>query len=387
MSVMQSLIAQELELNGVRSNQFDWLLSKSITQECIRAIIPEVHEGKMFSSGIIFAENISELENIEVISLQNEQLEIARKMADGKEWFVLYEKDSFFGLARFNHSINNELQMIRNFPLTAGLIIQKESSGLAKFYQNNGIIIHENRRWFSKPNIKEAAWKVSKCVTNIDKIILSSILEFSFHLMSPTMRAGGVIVWQLGKINKVSSDLASLQLSIMNDSHSRLFCHLLSQVDGATFLDSKGLLMSTGEHLKYSEKSRKIVPACKGTRHTSSVRYSYDHEDVIVFTISEDGPVTVFSNGANIADLQIYSAFKKARLLKNKHPFNDIAVSGSSFEVICKSCEKKSMIEMVNLKGLDENKQLFCSTCKKLIYESICASLEGRSYKMLESDQ
>ena len=266
------------------------------------------------------------------------------------------------------------------------MIIQRDKSGVTKYFQGDGITIHDNRRWFSKPNIKEATWKVSQCVANIDKQILRHVLEFAFHLMSPTRHAGGIIVWQLEPQISKPSALSPLKLSINNESHARMLCHLLSQVDGATFLDSSGNLMETAIHLKYSEKSRELVPEIRGTRHTSSVRYSYDNEDTIVVTVSEDGPVTVFSNGANIADLQIYSAYKKARILSHKHSNNKAQIRSQSFEVRCGTCDKNAMIEQVNLENYDEDKQIFCSTCKNILYSAHCSSLEGRSYKVLSNN-
>ena len=244
---MNKLISRELELNGVRFDKNAWLSSKNVIQESVLALIPEVHEGRIYSCGILFADSLSELEEMEIIPFMPNQIELAREMSDGNEWFVLYERDHFYGLARFKFPLYNELQLIKNFPLSAGMIIQREASGVTKYFQGDGITIHDNRRWFTKPNIKEAAWKVSQCVGNIDKQILSRILEFAFHLMSPTTRGGGIIVWYLTPRNGKPSRLSSIHLSITNESHSRLLCHLLSQVDGATFLDPEGNLMDTGD--------------------------------------------------------------------------------------------------------------------------------------------
>jgi len=383
MSEIYNLISKELELNGVRFEKLPWLSEESIINECIMAILPEVHEGKINSYGILFVENLNDLEEFEVIPMSSDQKNLAKKMSDGIEWFVLFEKGMFFGIIRFKVPLYDELKMIRNYPLNAGMLIKRNSLGITKYFQGDGIIIHDNRRWFNKPNIKEAAWKVSKCVANIDKRILVKILEFSFHLLSPATRAGGIIVWFLKNNNDENMTFSSLDLSILNESHARLLCHYLSQIDGAAFLDYKGDLIEAGKHLKYSDRTRKLVPELKGTRHTSSVRYSYEHEDSVVFTISEDGPITIFSNGSNIADLQVDSAFKKARIMNFSHPSPESKISSSSFDVICKYCLKTSRIEKVNVEGLDEKKQVYCTTCKKLIYSDNCSSLEGRSFKVL----
>ena len=227
-------------------------------------------------------------------------------------------------------------------------------------------------------------------MANINKPILNQVLEFAFHFISPTTRVGAILVWflkepteEMQKNTAEYPDLSPLNLSIMNESHSKMIFHLLSQMDGATFLSPKGNLIKTGIQLKYSSHSRELINEYRGTRHTSSLRFSYDWDDVIVITISEDGPVTVFSSGANIADLQITSAHKQARLLRNELPEQSEKIKSSSFEAACKNCGKTSMIEEVQLKGFDVKKQLLCPICKTELYTSVCYSLEGRPFKRL----
>jgi len=376
---MQDLLLKELKLNGVNF-QKPWLSADNITDEIVFSLIPKVHEGKINSYGVFIVENVADLENFELIPFPENQIDLARKLANGEEYFVLYEKSQFLGLAEFKTSISSEILFVRSFPISAGLIIQRNTLGVTKFFQGDSLTIHDNRKWYTKPNVKTAAWKVSQCVANIDKRILNSILEFAFHLVSPTNRVGAILVWFLNDSTE-TTELSALNLSIMNESRAKMICHLLSQIDGATFLDRKGNLIKTGVQLKYSDESRRLIPEYKGTRHTSSLRFSYDLEDAIIVTISEDGPVTVFSSGANIADLQIYSAHKQARLLRKELPEVSEKITSRSFEVLCKHCGKNSMVEEVQLEGYNEVKTLPCPICKNELYSSDCFSLEGRPFK------
>ncbi len=387
---MQDLLAKEVELNVTNIRKPEWLIFEKVLSEIIFALIPEVHEGKTFSYGAIWVETLNDLELGDIIICKENQLDYARKLADGEEWFILYEKNDFRGLLRFKTPLSNEVQLIRQFPITGGLIITRSANGITKFFQGDSLTIHENRKWFTKPNVKSAAWKVSQCVANIDKVILNRILEFAFHLMSPISRAGAILVWFLKPgipdIEPASIEVPSvntLHLSLMNDSHSRMIFHLFAQVDGASLFDHKGNLMKTGVQLKYSEQSRKLIQEFRGTRHTSSMRFSYDWGDAIVVTVSEDGPVTVFSNGANIADLQIYSAHKQARILRTKRPEQSEKITSKSFEIVCMNCNKNSMVEQVQVEGLNESKELECPICGEILYSSICYSLEGRPFKRL----
>ena len=381
---MINLMIKEFEINGVCFNKEKWHSSKNVMRECCLAILPEVHEGKTNSFGALFVETLTELDHIETISISETLIAMARKLSDGREWFLLFEKDLFYGLARFKTPINSEIELIRNFPFSGGIILQRDSNEITKIFMGDYITIHHHRRWMSKPSLKEATWKVSQCIVNIDKKILNQLLEFAFHLLSPMRDAGGILVWYFNQEPPPDLNSASLKLSILNPSHSRMFCQLLSQTDGATFFDSKGNFCRTGVHLKYSDKSREVVSEVKGTRHSSSIRFSYDNPNALVIVISEDGPVTVFWNGADVADLQIYPAYKKARLIQKELSIHHHNVSSHSFQKRCNHCEKNSIIEQVNVPELDSDKSVFCPTCKKLIESSRSFSLEIRPYFILE---
>ena len=172
---MQDLLLRELELNVANFRKFDWLSSANILREITFTLLPEVHEGKINSYGVLFVESLVDLDNIEIMQFSEDQLPLARKLADGDDYFVLYEKNVFYGLAHFKTPLITEVQFVRNFPVSGGLIIQRSATGVTKFFQGDSLSIHDNRRWFTKPNVKTAAWKVSQCVANIDKSIVSSI--------------------------------------------------------------------------------------------------------------------------------------------------------------------------------------------------------------------
>ena len=100
---------------------------------------------------------------------------MARKFANGIDCFLLYEKEIFFGLVFFKESLANELLLVRAFPPSGGLFVQRGTTGIVKFFQGNSIILLENRNWFTKPLIKESAWKISRCMHEINLSILNII--------------------------------------------------------------------------------------------------------------------------------------------------------------------------------------------------------------------
>jgi hypothetical protein len=72
---------------------------------------------------------------------------------------------------------------------------------------------------------------------------------------------------------------------------------VLAQVDGAAMFDSQGVLRRLGVRLVPTTDADSSVQALRGTRHTSGRRYSFDHPNVTVIAVSEDGPVSLLRGG------------------------------------------------------------------------------------------
>ena len=49
--------------------------------------------------------------------------------------------------------------------------------------------------------------------------------------------------------------------------------------------------------LRWSDEAEAAVHDPRGMRHRSARRFSFDHPDVPVVVVSEDGPVTVYRSG------------------------------------------------------------------------------------------
>jgi DNA integrity scanning protein DisA with diadenylate cyclase activity len=74
----------------------------------------------------------------------------------------------------------------------------------------------------------------------------------------------------------------------------------LSQFDRAALVDATGCIATVGAHLWSSEASRREIPALRGTRHTSAVRFSADARGSVVFVVSSSGTLSVFHGGQRI---------------------------------------------------------------------------------------
>lgn len=356
------ILKQELVLNGVTFDQFEWLNSKSVMDEIQHAIRPEIHEGKVYSYGVIFVDNLEDLSRYEIIRMNTDLLNQAHKLADGIEWNVLFHRNVFYGLIRFPTSLSGELQIIKRFPASGGLMIYRSETGACRFYQGEKLILHDRRNWIIKPEVKSRVACVASCIENIDKKLLQSILEFAYYMISPTEGAGAILIWNLKKI-KTKGNLEHLNLSFQNESHLRMIFHQLIQIDGATMISHDGRLMSSGFQIRYSAKSRRLIPDYKGTRHTSSIRFSFDAPKTLIITVSEDGPVSIFFNGVNLTDQNYVSAHQMMRKLRIANAEEKSKILTIKKQQTCINCGKPHLIDGLDYPAKNRVFHPKCPTC------------------------
>src|SRR5688500_14178126 len=77
------------------------------------------------------------------------------------------------------------------------------------------------------------------------------------------------------------------------------------QTDLATIVDGKSRIGRFCPGLNSSPEGDELVTDPRGIRHRSARRFTYDHPATVAFVVSEDGPVTVFSDGAPIIALDV----------------------------------------------------------------------------------
>lgn len=146
---------------------------------------------------------------------------------------------------------------------------------------------------------------------------------------------------------------------------SALKTMLSGQVDGATIISPEGLFQGTGAQLQPSTKSKQTVSEYKGTRHTSARRFSYDFDGSIVVVVSGDAKVSIFSDGASIADLRTVPTRHAAELLRQ----NDEATPDSvrSFRQLCAGCGKLCVIQGNKLSDEGRTHSIQCPVCNRTL--------------------
>ena len=96
----------------------------------------------------------------------------------------------------------------------------------------------------------------------------------------------------------VATKFHAPKLSIKNRRHFPALFASLQQHDLATLVSADGSVEYLGVGLRSSTEAERNVDSNRGMRHRSAQRFSYDHPSTTIAVVSDNGPVTIFRNGA-----------------------------------------------------------------------------------------
>jgi DisA bacterial checkpoint controller nucleotide-binding len=151
----------------------------------------------------------------------------------------------------------------------------------------------------------------------------------------------------------IQTNAAPLNIDFSVGSGFGLAHSLLARTDGAAVLDAEGRMLGIEVQLAVSDNSRNIIPPAPGTRRTSARRYSCDFPEAIVFAVSADGPVLVFSDGLEVAKLSSIDPEAFASFITSSAHTRKRAYVGQS-ESVCARCGKTSIIINTEVHGMRE---------------------------------
>jgi hypothetical protein len=223
----------------------------------------------------------------------------------------------------------------------------------------------------------------------VNKRLLVAILEFCLHALGAN-KTGATLAWflkspsqdMISLVARVQTDTQSLEINLSDQQSLSALQSILERNDGAALISPDGKLLGVGAHLATSPASMDLIPAYAGTRHTSARRFSYDRPETIVFTVSSDGPVTIFSDGLEIGKIDTYDAFSVELAYKNLATDANDVVS-SSWETTCSKCGKTSIVHEIFIYGWRENETVDCPLCGTQLEARRCYALNARLIKML----
>jgi DNA integrity scanning protein DisA with diadenylate cyclase activity/predicted RNA-binding Zn-ribbon protein involved in translation (DUF1610 family) len=315
---MQRLV-DELDEDGVVLPD-DVQLRWRILDELDHARRPPVHETRrpLFGAFVLPADRALLVSGdlVEIRSLEGMDLERARQFADGRSSFLVHQNGDVPALAYFRRSVQYEADLVNIQHATDAHIVQRTLLGQTRLFTTDGVVDWNGRSWSRRPNASALLPPVSKLVPTASWDVLRGLLELCIHWLSPS-HVGATMVLRLDDDVTLDTTRAGLDvaaafpspaLSVRTPHHASALHAALTQTDLATVVDSDGAVRSFAVGLNASARADRLITDPRGMRHRSARRYTFDHPEVIAFVVSEDGPVTVFSDGAAIATCDVTHA-------------------------------------------------------------------------------
>lgn len=378
-----SFLADELKQNGIAGDVPELIQYPAVLAELSYALSPVLHEGKLQPYGFISIEK----SNGSAIKSTCEKLLIdlpeARRVADGCHGFSIFKSGQFHGVFIPNYAAYTELQLVQLQQELKAMIGITDTNGVTKLFCNAGLFIHQYRSWQKKPCINRALHNICRCAPQANSETLKDLLDFCFHDLSPR-KIGATLVWCLAEPSadewenmRPNFTLQGIEARVGSDRSVAVLRHLLAYTDGAAVLDARARAIGVGAQLKYSEVSKRLIEAHTGTRHTSAQRFSYDFARGIVFVVSSDGPVTVFSDGMSVTDLETRFTDETPTEKVEELLTSEAALPSCSTEVTCQGCEKRLKIqEMDSDEFKKQERLLHCPVCNHFIHSARCSNLD-----------
>jgi hypothetical protein len=298
-------------------------------------------------------------------------LELLRRMCNGRTAFLSRVPGELSDIFELNVPTDElRLTWLRN-----AIVVQRTPGGVVKIFAPNYIYTFDEGEWSVRPYAVDAAHRLNKIlITGLPTPfigtapyeILDQLVSFCLHVLSPR-NIGSTFVWRPvseapWEENKYIADVGSVPAARVffdrNRSHPELLATLLSVVDGACLVGPNGEVKRIEAKLTSSDQSIRLVEAEGGLRHTSAKRYSFDDPDSLVFVVSHDGPVTVYSDGMRIIQLRDGPTYASTLGGNNTDPTIDDYTPQQ-----CTGCMRWLIIERPPVDGHSTQAALGCPIC------------------------
>jgi hypothetical protein len=301
-------LGEELEDDGIKLEE-DELVRELLLEELDYARRIPMFEGRrpLYGSfsmppgmSITTAGGIADL-----VPLDGLPREMARTFADGRSTFVVNRHEESPVLVCFNRPVQYEAELVELQELTGARIVQRTLVfGQVRLFAERRVIAWDGQRWSDRPTAAALLKALRQCAPDLDPAVAHGLLDLAVHWLSPA-RVGATIVVHEQGFQWASMDVATKfhapKLSIKNRQHFPALFASLQQHDLATLVTAEGDVEYLGVGLRSSADAERAVDSDRGMRHRSARRFTFDQPDTVAFVVSEDGPVTVFSDGAAVA--------------------------------------------------------------------------------------
>ena len=299
-------LAEELAESGLVVEGTD-AFQALLLEEVDHVVRPDVHERRVVSSGTIVEprsdpttwESGAQL-GILRGSADQQPLADARRFADGLSSWLLRRADGTTEWMVLDRPAGSERDLVVLATVFDATIVQRHPSGSVRVVGTFGVLRWDGFSWHHEPPVKSWIDAVTTPSFHGDAAVIEDMLKFAIHDLG-SLRIGALLIYRPdGDPGPAVEERLPTPppLRIRTATHLAPLRHALTQVDGAAVFDADGVLRRLGVRLVPSSRAEETVEPLRGTRHTSARRYSHDDPLATVIAVSDDGPVSVFRNGA-----------------------------------------------------------------------------------------
>jgi DisA bacterial checkpoint controller nucleotide-binding len=299
-------LAEELAESGLVVEGTD-AFQALLLEEVDHVVRPDVHERRVVSSGTIVEprsdpttwESGTQL-GILRGSADQQPLADARRFADGLSSWLLRRADGTTEWMVLDRPAGSERDLVVLATVFDATIVQRHPSGSVRVVGTFGVLRWDGFSWHREPPVKSWIDAVTTPLFHGDAAVIEDMLKFAIHDLG-SLRIGALLIYRPdGDPGPAVEERLPTPppLRIRTATHLAPLRHALTQVDGAAVFDADGVLRRLGVRLVPSIRAEETVEPLRGTRHTSARRYSHDDPLATVIAVSDDGPVSVFRNGA-----------------------------------------------------------------------------------------
>ena len=280
--------------------------STGLVEELDYALRPQVHERRVPSFGAFVEPRTSLKEwttgtGTEVSRRRVDDLQDAtvRRFADGIASWAVRRNGKVDDLVVFDRSVSSERDLTILAAATGATIVQRHPNGTVRAVGEFGVLRHDGIDWQLIEPVDR--WlDLGGCqIGSLDREVFERLLRFAVHDVAARRVGATFVVSPSGRLAPGSERPYGRPPEFRIDRPADLapLYHVLGQLDGAAVFDERGALRQLGIQLMPSTVAETEVPAFRGARHTSALRYSFDDPEATVIVVSEDGPVSVLRAG------------------------------------------------------------------------------------------
>jgi DNA integrity scanning protein DisA with diadenylate cyclase activity len=366
-----------------------------LLDELLYARRPPVHEGRTPSYGsltFVGSELHPDVEDrLRVVQVADQwERASVRELANGMTAFVVHTTEGPSALAFLDRG--DELSLVRLADELGCWIVQRHPTGTVRVFGRERLLMFENDEWITKPYAHTRWFELAHvAAVQSDVGVIGPLLDLCLHLLS-ARHIGATLVWMIdGSVDDVTPRLsrqprsAGAELHVDDPDHAEALATLLASLDGACLVSGDGTVVGVEAFLGGSEQAVAHVRSGGGTRHASAARFSFDEPRAVLFVVSADGPVTVFSDGIDVLHLDRDGTFglELAAAFPDKSGHMSVELGRET----CPTCGKPLVVEKTVVLGWKEWESADCPVCGRAdVATGLCFNIRVRVAKPWEDE-